>query len=327
MDFEFILPDDLVPACHASTIALSSSGLVVSFFAGTREGDADVGIWVSIRRDSGWTVPTEVANGVVSPTQRHPCWNPVLFQVPNGPLLLFYKVGPTCSAWWGMLTTSDDGGQTWSKPERLPENVLGPIKNKPVQLADGSLLCPSSDESAGWHVRLERTSDLGRTWETVGPLNDADLIDAIQPTILCHAGGWLQLLCRTKQGFIGACWSDDGGITWDPMRLTELPNPNSGIDAVVLRDGRALLVYNHSGKRAGEWGGPRSPLNLATSPDGRRWQSAVVLESEPGEYSYPAMIQTPDGRVHVTYTWNRTNVRHCALEPREISASLDSHGP
>ena len=83
------------------------------------------------------------------------------------------------------------------------------------------------------------------------------------------------------------------------MTLTDLPNPNSGIDAVTLADGRQQLVYNHSDR-------DRSPLNFAVSSDGDKWQAAILLEDEPlAEFSYPAVIQTGDGLVHCTYTWKR----------------------
>ena len=95
------------------------------------------------------------------------------------------------------------------------------------------------------------------------------------------------------------------------MTLTPLPNPNSGIDAVTLSDGLQLLVYNHTPRG-------RSPLNVAVSRDGKNWQAAAVLEDQPGEYSYPAVIQTPDGLVHVTYTWKRQRVRHVVLDPAKF---------
>ena len=155
-----------------------------AWFGGTREGSPDVGIWLSRHENGKWTAPVEVATGVQSATNRYPCWNPVLFQPKPGPMLLFYKVGPSPSAWWGMLMTSADGGKTWLKPRRLPEGILGPIKNKPVELSSGDLLCPSSTEDHGWRVHFERTRDWGQTWETTGPLNDGREISAIQPSIL-----------------------------------------------------------------------------------------------------------------------------------------------
>jgi len=267
-----------------------------------------VGIWLSRHDGKSWSAPVEVANGIQSDGQtRYPCWNPVLFQPQKRPLLLFYKVGPSPSRWWGMLTRSTDGGRTWSTPQKLPEGILGPIKDKPVQLADGSLLCPSSTEHAGWRIHLERTPDFGLTWSKTGPLNDGKEFGAIQPTILFHTNNHMQLLCRSEQRRITECWSRDGGQTWGPMKATTLPNPNSGIDAVTLKDGRALLVYNHTTSG-------RSPLNVAVSRDGIEWESALVLEQEPGEHSYPAVIQGGDGVVHVTYTWKRKRIKHVAIE-------------
>jgi predicted neuraminidase len=311
---EFIFEQAPFASCHASTIAETPAGLVAAWFGGTREGASDVGIWLAARVADRWTAPVEVTSGRHSDETRYPCWNPVLFQVRGGPLLLFYKVGPKPNAWWGMLMRSSDSGQTWSTPERLPEGILGPIKNKPVLLFDGALLCPSSTEDQGWRVHLERTTDLGRTWTTIGPLNDGKTFAAIQPSVLFHPAGVLQIVCRSRQGKIVQAWSSDGGASWGPLEATALPNPNSGIDAVTLSDGRALLIYNHTPKG-------RSPLNVAVSDDGRTWKAGPVLESEPGEYSYPAVIQTADGCAHVTYTWMRQRIKHVVLDPGKIVGS------
>ena len=161
-----------------------------------------------------------------------------------------------------MFKTSENNGRTWSAAHRLEKNILGPIKNKPVQLKNGDILCPSSTENRGWRVHFEITSDLGNTWKIVGPINDGDEFAAIQPTIFCHEDGSLQALCRTKQEVIAESWSYDNGKTWSRMKPGGLPNPNSGIDGVTLKDGRLLLVYNRSINS-------RSPLNVAVSKDGK----------------------------------------------------------
>ena len=217
-----------------------------------------------------------------------------------------------------MVKSSRDAGKTWSDPFRLPDGFAGPIKNKPIMLPGEKLLCGSSTEDDGWRVHMELYSDEGKKREKSEPLNDGKEIGAIQPTILTHGDGKLQLLCRTRQGRISDVWSSDGGVTWSMMELTSLPNPNSGIDAVTLADGRHLLVYNHTTTRKGRWGGPRSPLNVAVSADGKTWQAALVLENEPGEYSYPAVIQTPDGLVHTTYTWKRKTIKHAVIDPAKL---------
>lgn len=239
----------------------------------------------------------------------------MLFQVPQAELLLFYKVGPAPDRWWGMLTASTDHGASWQAPRRLPEGVLGPVKNKPIRLKDGSLLCPTSTEHDGWRVQVERTSDLGNTWQRYEVPGD---FQAIQPCLLQHGNGDLQLLCRSTCGWILSAWSQDGGYSWSGLEKTSLPNPNSGIDAVSLADGRHLLVYNHSGMETGRWGGKRTPLNLAVSEDGKNWISSIVLEKGQGEFSYPAVIQAGDGKVHIVYTWKRQNLRHVELAPDEL---------
>lgn len=317
---EFIFTNAPFPSCHASTIAETKDGLAAAWFGGTRERDPDVGIWLS--RDVGgqWTPPVEVADGIVSPTNRYACWNPVLFQPRTGPLMLFYKVGPKPAAWWGMMMTSKDGGRTWSKPHRLPSGILGPIKDKPVQLGNGDILSGSSDESHGRTVHFEWSSDVGKTWHATAPVPcDAD-IGPIQPCILFHPDGRLQALGRTKIGKIFETWSSDNGRTWSRIKLTELPNPDSGIDAVTLKDGRELLVYNHN-IRSGSHNKGRSPLNVALSNDGKTWFAALVLEDDPDApngFPYPAVIQTSDGLVRITYTWERKRIKYVVIDPGKL---------
>lgn len=309
---EFVFETAPFAQCHASTIVETPAGLAAAWFGGTREGAPDVGIWLSRHVDERWTAPVEVANGLREDGKRFACFNPVLFQPDKGTLLLFYKAGGHPRGWAGFMKTSTDNGRTWTAARQLPDGLIGPVKNKPVQLANGDLLSGSSTEHDGWRVHFERSRDRGQTWEATAPVNDGREIDAIQPSILFHGGDRLQALGRTKQGRIFEIWSEDAGRTWGPMTLTALPNPNSGTDALTLRDGRHLLVYNHTAKG-------RSPLNVAVSKDGKAWDAAAVLEDTPGEFSYPAAIQTADGLVHITYTWKRQRIRHVVLDPTRLA--------
>jgi predicted neuraminidase len=310
---EFIYESAPFPSCHASTLVETPTGLVAAWFGGTAERNPDVGIWVSRREAGAWTPPVEVANGVQSPSLRYPTWNPVLFQPTGGSLYLFYKVGPSPSEWWGMVKTSEDGGRSWSPATRLPDGIIGPVKNKPIQLDGGDILAGSSTEHDGWRVHFERSTDGGRTWTATPPINDGRELAAIQPSILRHPDGRLQALGRTRAGRIFETWSSDRGRTWSALALTDLPNPSAGTDALTLSDGRHLIVYNHTPKG-------RSPLNVAVSGDGRSWQAAVVIENDPGrEFSYPAVIQTRDGLVHITYTWRRERIRHVVIDPARLT--------
>jgi predicted neuraminidase len=216
-----------------------------------------------------------------------------------------------------MVLTSQDDGRTWSSPARLPAGVLGPIKDKPVQLASGTIVSGSSTEHDGWQVHMERSTDGGRSWSATPALNDGKTPGAIQPTILVHSNGRLQAIGRTRNDRIFTTESTDEGAHWSPLSLMELPNPDSGIDAVTLKDGRSLLVYNHTLKS----GMNRGTLNVAVSNDGKTWQAALVLEDEAGNhpgFSYPAVIQSSDGLVHVTYTWKRTRIRHVVIDPQKL---------
>ncbi len=307
------------PSCHASTVEETPEGPVAAWFGGKHEKAPDVRIWVSRYDGRRWSRPRAVADGRRD-GQRYPTWNPVLFGGGDS-LYLFFKVGPSPRTWWGEVMVSHDGGSGWSAPRRLPAGILGPIKDKPIRTASGWILSPSSTEDHGWRVHLELSGDGGATWTKTFPLNDGKGVRLIQPTLLEHPGGRIQMLCRSKERHIFTAWSQDGGLTWGPFLALPLPNPNSGIDAVRLRDGRYLLVYNHVFCKKGESWGDRNILNVALSDDGLHWQAAVLLENDPdpdSEYSYPAVIQTSDGKVHITYTWNRKTIKHVVIDPEKI---------
>jgi predicted neuraminidase len=318
---EFIYqPEDVsFPSSHASTIIENGKGLLAAWFGGTAERNPDVGIWISHYIKGNWSKPVEVVNGIQHKTKRYPCWNPVLFNTGNE-ILLFYKVGPSPSTWWGEMMTSSDKGKTWSSPRRLPEDIYGPIKNKPVLLGNGELICPSSTENDGWRVHMEITSDFGRTWERTDNLNDKNT-RVIQPTLLTWPDGKIQMLCRSTISHILTSLSADNGRTWSEMESSGLPNPNSGIDAVTLKDGRQLLVYNNIAKG-------RNMLNVAVSDDGKIWKAAALLENDQkeSEFSYPAVIQTNDGMVHITYTWNRRQIKHVVIDPVKIITKPINNG-
>ncbi|MBM7123405.1 sialidase family protein [Dyella kyungheensis] len=311
---EFVSTHPPTPQCHAGTIVDTPGGLVAAWFGGKQERDPSVGIWLSRHLSGQWTRPREVANGRQPDGSRLPTWNPVLFRSATGRLMLFYKIGPDPQHWWGMLMTSDDDGASWSAPRRLPPGILGPIKNKPIQLANGEILSPSSTEQGGWRVHTERSVDDGKTWVAGNDISSPG-IDAIQPSLLSMRDGTIEAVGRTRQGKLFWSRSGDAGHHWSPLGLLEVTNPNAGIDAVSLADGRYLLVYNPT-LPGHQWWDGRGTLAVALSADGLRWKRVLTLESQPGrEYSYPAVIQSRDGLVHVLYTWQRTRMRHVVIDP------------
>ncbi len=346
---EFLYEKSSFPECHASTIAETPKGdLVVAYFGGTKERNPDCEIWVSrkLKESEVWTSPMKVADGVIHAQERKACWNPVLFQMPGGNLMLFYKVGKNVADWKGYLIRSKDGGKSWSKPQALPEGFIGPVKNKP-EYVNGRIICPSSTESGGWKIHFEISDDKGKTWKKIGPLeaekgvltmfqgkssgqnnkddqeageavkNDKEqFIFAIQPSILKHKDGRLQILARSRNGYLATSWSSDNGNTWSKLALTDVPNNNSGTDAVTLQDRRFLLVYNDFRTLPGTPKGPRTPLSVALSSDGIHWKNVLALEDSPiSQYSYPSVIQGKDGKIHLVYTWRRQRIKYMELSP------------
>ena len=301
--------------CHASTlIELNDGSLMAAWFAGSYEGCKDVAIWSSVKKGDSWTSPVPVANGKANDSLQYPCWNPVLFRNSKNVLFLFYKVGPNPREWWGMQITSTDEGKTWSKPARLPEGILGPIKNKPILLKSGVILSPSSTETnTRWQSFIERSEDGGKSWQII-PVDTANPAKVIQPTLLLYPQGKIQALLRSNQDYIMESWSADEGKTWSAFQKTNVLNPNSGIDAVTLSSGLQVLVYNPMQSGA-EWVNGRNKLNVAVSVDGISWKDIAELENQPeGEFSYPSVIETSDKKVHVVYTANRKWIRHVVID-------------
>ncbi len=244
-----------------------------------------------------------------------PTYNPVLFRAADGVLWLYYKFGRSPETWTAGRRWSRDEGQTWSEPEHLPAGLYGPIRAKPLVLKNGVIVSGTSVESySSWAAWVERSTDNAITWKRYGPITVSKQLltgppnkshGVIQPSIVSLGEKRLRMYLRSTPSIGHICVADsrDEGLTWTEARPLDLPNPNSGIDAVRLRDGRFVMVYNHTTTG-------RTPLNLALSQDGEHWKEFYALEHEPGEYSYPAMIEGQDGSLHITYTWQRKKIRY-----------------
>ncbi len=316
---EFIADPMPTPSCHASTLVETEPGrFMAAWFGGEAEGRPDVAIWGARREGGKWSAPYELV--------REPqiaCYNPVLFNARNGLLWLYYKFGPSPSTWTAGRMSSRDHGRTFTPAEHLPAGLYGPIRAKPLVLAGGLIVSGSSVESYGsWACWIERSTDHGRTWTRHGPITvpqpptragESRTHGIIQPVVVPMGGRRLRFFARSTSGVGRICVADstDLGRTWTQARPTELPNPNSGIDVLRLKDGRYVMIYNHTSRG-------RTPLNLALSRDAEHWTGLRALESEPGEFSYPAMIQGADGNLHITYTWNRKKIKYVVFRLADI---------
>ena len=318
---EFIFTSAPFASAHASNIVeLRNGDFLASWFGGSAEGRPDVAIWSSRLAGGKWSPPFELV--------REPniaCYNPVMFHTKDGRLWFYYKFGPHPSSWTAGRRWSDDDGKTWSPVEHLPAGLYGPIRTKPLVLEDGTVVSGSSVESYhSWAVWIERSTDNGKTFRRIGPITvprhrsgavdvDGATYGIIQPSVISFGHGRLRLYARSTAQIARICVADsfDNGLTWTDARPLAVPNPNSGIDVVRLRDGRIVLVYNNTTTG-------RTPLNLAVSEDGEHFRIFKTLEDGPGEYSYPAMIQGLDSDLRITYTWKRQRIRYVRFPLADI---------
>lgn len=300
-------------SCHASTLVKLRDGrILTAWFGGTHEKADDVEIWYSIRdpEKGGWETPVRI-----SEPSDTACWNPVLSER-DGTVTLWYKRGKTIAGWQTFFRQYCEVDGTWSEErEAVPGDLSGgrgPVKNKPVLLRDGTLIAGASHESPDgkiWRAFADLSPDGGLTWERTGYLETDSGVRLIQPAIWESDTG-VHMLLRSSGGFVYRADSADAGRTWSKAYPTGMPNNNSGIDLVRMRDGTLALVCNPVGE---DWGA-RSPVSLFLSrDDGKNWEKALDLMTGEGEYSYPAVIEA-DGKLHITFTWQRKSVMYCEAE-------------
>lgn len=313
IDMKLVRKEFIFPAkegeCHASTLlALRDGTLLAAWFEGSQEGNPDVQIRYSRCENGVWSTPQTVP--AANPVQH---WNPVLFQMDDDTVWLFYKIGKPIDVWQTMVVRSTNGGKTWTVPEELVKGDTsggrGPVKNKPLRTASGRILAPASTEHGTcWRCFVDifegdgwRKRDIPVADETVG---------VIQPSLWESPRGHLHALMRSNACRIYRTDSDDEGETWSPCYATELPNNNSGLDCVMTDSGTLVLICNPVEEKG--WG-RRTPLSVFVSVDnGNTFEKVLDLETEQSEFSYPAVIA--DGkRLLVTYTYKRETIAFCEL--------------
>lgn len=310
---EFIFDSAPFASAHASNIVeLRNGDYLASWFGGSAEGKPDVAIWYSRHHAGKWSIPAVL---VREPTVA--CYNPVAFYTKDGRLWVYYKFGPSPQQWSAGRLWSKDDGATWSAIEHLPAGLYGPIRAKPLLLADGTVISGTSVESyRSWACWIERSTDNGQTWRRIGPITVPGKNGIIQPSVIQLGASHLRLYARSTQEIGRICIADsfDNGLTWSDAKPLELPNPDSGIDLVRLADGRIVLAFNNTTSR-------RTPLNLAISRDGEHFRIFKTLEDSPGEFSYPSLVPSRSGDLLLSYTYNRRRIRFQQISSDEIPSS------
>ena len=319
---------------HGATIAQTTSGVILAAWWSGPERAPETDIWMSRFINGTWSAPYRVFDGE-EVGSNYTCENCMLFQPENGPLMLFVLVGPAASKkpgdntiyyhnLCGYLKTSTSDGQTWSAPRALGHsasidggNLIGPTKNSPIQLPDGTILVASSNEyglleSRNWGAftfHFEESIDKGRTWQFVQRCNKAaDLATSqiIQPGFLLLGGSNLMVLGRdntpARNGFIPFSVSSDNGQTWSTIaEMSTLKHNKSAICPLTLSNGVHVCFVNRYPNST-----ERGTLDLMVSTAGTNWRLGLAVNSESDGYEahYPQAVQAADGKLHVVYTYN-----------------------
>ena len=329
---------------HASTnLRLKNGTVLLSWFAGSKEGNDDVSIYYSIKKEESWSLPVKLDDRIDEPH-----WNPVFFPLDDQKIMLFYKVGKEITKWRTYCCFSVDGGITFTAPKELvpgDKGGRGPVRNKPIRLSNGDILAPASMENGIWHAFVDISSDNGKTWNTSNEIvienitySQDDIVisednkkipvseqsffgrGVIQPTLWESDPGSVHMLLRSSEGAVYRSDSTDFGKNWSKAYETDLPNNNSGLDLVKLKSGVLVLIYNPVGKN---WG-PRSPISLALSQNnGKTWQKFINLDAGEGEFSYPA-ITASEEKIYISYSYKRESIAFWEMDIQQEQADSTS---
>ena len=306
--------DSLWPSAHAaSVVELPHGSLIASWFAGSREGAPDVGIWTSRYESGAWAEPTLLVD-----TPGKSNGNSVLWIDGRGHLRAWFvtmqgRGWATCSV---HELRSSDGGVTWSDNRVIREDLGWMVRNEPVSYGD-QLLMPMYDER-DWSAFVLASNDGGDSWIASAQLRSR--VGIIQPAIASLGSGEILMLLRSAGGYVYRSVSADGK-RWSSPQPTDLPNPNSAVELIRLRSGSLLCVYNPTTRG-------RSPLRAALSNDGGvSWSTWRDLQSGDGEYSYPTAIQDSEGVIHVLYTHRREAIAHATFDEAWLTENMADSSP
>lgn len=319
------LPDTGAPSVHAASLIALNDGAVRAFwFAGSREGAADVSIYSSVfdSKTANWSAPSIVMDRISAEKglSRYiaKLGNPVPARLPDGRLQLFF-VTVSIGGWAGSsisAMTSADEGLTWSNPQRLISspllNLSTLVKSPSITFSDGLLGVPAYHEWIGRFGEFLRV-DAGRV---IDKRRMSSGRGAIQPMVFVNDAQDANAYFRQTRSSglpkqIPVSHTQNAGQTWQQSEDLAIANPNSAVAGLALKSGARILVLNNI-----ENGRYRLVL-LMSDPKVGQWQTVEVLEDDEAlpdtqrkEFSYPYLITVDGDDAHLVYTWDRKKIRH-----------------
>lgn len=337
--------------CHASNLLqLPEGAILCAWFGKTQGGSSSISIWLSrLEPGSSWTEPKQIA----SVNDRN-CQNPVLFKAPrSGQLWLFHtsqEVGNQEGAEL-VARTSDDNGDNWSEPRSLLDDRRGSLSRQPVQvLDDGTWLLPvfncKATEGLGWKGNEDSSSvlytrDGGKRWAARDVPNSTGAVHMNIIPRQNQTSDWVALFRSRFADNVHRSTSNDG-LDWSTPEAVALPNPNCGIAASRLPNGKSIIIFNRSRAESAAgpnkenkeaiWGLPRKTLTVGISDDnGATWKHRLLedfdeKEGASQELSYPSILVDQRGTTHIAYTFHRQHIKHVQVEDIEgwVDAKLDN---
>ena len=315
-----MLPAYGASAHGVSLAALPDGRIAAAWFAGSREGAADVVIVMSVLAGNAWSTPRpiidriEVQHGTGRLIRK--LGNPVLWSDPQGMLHLWF-VSVSYGGWAGSSINhiaSQDGGTSWSPITRLITspflNLSTLDRNPPLPLSDGGIGFPVYHEFITKRAEWLRLDDKNHVVDKVRfPSTNKIFQPAVAALDAQHALALLRDAGPTRR--IHSSTTNDGGRNWQAATATALPNPDAGIALLRLTNGNLLLAYNPQESN-------RTQLALSVSRDeGKTWSTPKFVEQGQGEdeFSYPALLQDRSGVIHLAYTWQRKNIKAISFVP------------
>ena len=319
------LPDTGAASVHAASLIALKDGAVRAFwFAGSREGAADVSIYSAVfdPRASSWSAPTVVMDRVSAETglSRYiaKLGNPVPSRMADGRLQLFF-VTVSIGGWAGSSISSimsDDEGLTWNNPQRLISspliNLSTLVKSPAVLFTDGRLGLPAYHEWIGRFGEFLRV-DAG---QVIDKRRMSSGRGAIQPLVFVNSAQegtayFRQTRSSSQAKQVPVSQTQNAGQSWQVAEDLPMANPNSAVAGLQFNNGVRILVLNNI-----ETGRYRLTL-LMSDPKSNQWQVIEVLEDDEAlpdqnrkEFSYPYLISVDGNDAHLVYTWDRKKIRH-----------------